>query len=65
MDIPFTVFIIHKGSTSTGSVLKLSKAVLRGFNTLKKERVFPLIGYYGDHHLYNQVTRVTDFANRK
>jgi len=51
----FTVFTIHKGSTSTGSVIKFSKAVLRAFNTQRKEEIFPLVGYYKDkkfYHLY-------------
>jgi glycosyltransferase involved in cell wall biosynthesis len=64
VDTPFTVFIIHKGSTSTGSVLRLSKAFLRGFNTLKRERVFPLIGYYGDHFIYNQYERLVRGSQR-
>jgi glycosyltransferase involved in cell wall biosynthesis len=50
----FTVFIIHKGSTSTGNLLKFSKAVVRAFHTQRKERVFPLIGCYGDKVYYNQ-----------
>lgn len=64
VDTPFTVFIIHKGSTSTGSVLKLSQAFLRGFNTLRKERVFPLIGCYGDHFIYNQYERIAGTGRR-
>lgn len=58
VDTPFTVFIIHKGSTSTGSPLKLTRALFRGFNTLRKERVLPLVGYYGDHFLYNHYERI-------
>ena len=48
----FTVFIIHDGSTSTGNILQFSKAILRGFNTLQREKVFPFIGYYEDRELY-------------
>ena len=54
----FTVFIIHKGSTSTGSLLKFSKAILRAFNTLRKEKIFPLVGYYEEmifFHLYKKI----------
>jgi len=54
VDDEYTVFIIHKGSTSTGSFLKFSKAVMRAFNTQRKEKVFPLIGYYADKRFYNQ-----------
>ncbi|RLE00589.1 MAG: hypothetical protein DRJ13_08260, partial [Bacteroidetes bacterium] len=56
----FTVFIIHKGSTSTGSLLKFSKAIQRAFKTQRKERVFPLIGYYEDNNIYCQIKRITN-----
>lgn len=52
LDEEFTVFIIHEGSTSTGNILKFSKAILRAFHTQKKEKVFPLIGYYPDNDFY-------------
>jgi hypothetical protein len=52
VDDEFTVFIIHKGSTSTGSVLKFSKAILRAFHTQRKEKVLPLLGYYPDNRAY-------------
>lgn len=55
----FTVFIIHKGSTSTGSFIKFSKAILRAFKTQRKERIFPLIGYYEDNNIYYQFKRIT------
>ncbi len=55
----FTVFIIHKGSTSTGSLIKFSKAVLRAFKTQRKEKIFPLIGYYEDNNIYYQFKRIT------
>jgi glycosyltransferase involved in cell wall biosynthesis len=42
----FTVFIIHKGSTSTGNIKQFLKALNRGINTLRDEKVFPIIGYY-------------------
>jgi len=48
----YTVFIIHKGSTSTGSILKFAKAVIRAFRTQRKERVFPVIGHYADKRVY-------------
>lgn len=48
----YTVFVIHKGSTSTGSVLKFAKALIRAFRTQRKEKVFPLIGYYADKPFY-------------
>ena len=52
IDDEFTVFIIHKGSTSTGSILKFAKAVIRAFRTQRKEKVFPLIGYYSEKRVY-------------
>ena len=52
VDDEFTVFIIHKGSTSTGSLLKFSKAILRAFHTQNKEKVFPLLGYYPENRAY-------------
>lgn len=54
----FTVFIIHKGSTSTGSLIKFSKAVLRAFHTQRKEKVFPLLGYYEDKDFYKQYKKI-------
>ncbi|MBW6441467.1 glycosyltransferase [Patescibacteria group bacterium] len=50
----FTVFIIHKGSTSTGDLYQFSKAILRAFNTQHKEKVIPIIGSYGDAALYRK-----------
>ena len=52
VDDEYTVFIIHKGSTSTGSLPKFGKAILRGFHTQRKEKVFPLLGSYGDNRVY-------------
>jgi glycosyltransferase involved in cell wall biosynthesis len=54
IDDEYTVFIIHKGSTSTGSFLKFSKAVMRAFKTQRKEKVFPIIGHYADKGFYIQ-----------
>lgn len=58
VDDQFTVFIIHCGSTSTGSVIKLSKALLRGVNTLRKEKIIPIVGYYQDHPVYDQYRKI-------
>lgn len=54
IDDAYTVFVIHKGSTSTGSPLKFSKAILRALHTLQKEKVFPFVGYYADKKAYKQ-----------
>jgi len=54
----FTVFIIHKGSTSTGSLIKFSKAVLRAFNTQHKEKIFPFIGSYDDKGFYKKYKKI-------
>jgi len=58
VDDKFTVFIIHSGSTSTGSVFKLSKALLRGVNTLRKEKIIPIVGYYEDHPVYDRYRKI-------
>jgi len=58
LDDQFTVFIIHSGSTSTGNLLKFSKAVLRAFRTQKKEGIFPLIGYYRDKGFYKKYQKI-------
>jgi len=49
----FTVFIINRGSTSTGSPYKLLKAVLRAFRSQRKEKVFPMVGYYEEKKIFN------------
>jgi glycosyltransferase involved in cell wall biosynthesis len=54
----FTVFIIHKGSTSTGSLIKFSKAVLRAFRTQRKEKILPVIGYYENNIFFNQFLKL-------
>jgi len=64
VDDEFTVFIIHKGSTSTGSFLKFSKAILRAFHTQSKEKVFPLIGYYPDNQTYIDAKAFLDEVTR-
>ena len=56
----FTVFIIHNGSTSTGSFIKFSKAILRAFKTQRKEKIFPILGYYEDNNIYCQIKRITN-----
>jgi len=60
VDDEFAVFIIHKGSTSTGSLIKFSKAILRAFKTQRKEKIFPLIGYYEDHNFYYQYKKIVE-----
>lgn len=54
----FTVFIIHKGSTSTGNVFKLLQAVRRAFHTQRKEHVLPLVGYYQERKSYQSAKGV-------
>ena len=54
----FCVFIIHKGSTSTGSVFKLLKAVRRAFHTQHKEHVLPLVGRYEERRGYRRLQGV-------
>lgn len=54
VDDEFTVFTIHKGSTSTGSFSKFFKAVMRAFHTQRKEKVFPVIGYYAEKRFYTR-----------
>ncbi len=51
----FTVFIIHKGSTSTGNVFKLLQAIRRAFHTQRKEHVLPLVGYYEERKSYQSM----------
>lgn len=50
----FTVFIIHKGSTSTGNVFKLMKAMRRAFHTQRKEHILPLLGYYSEKNYFKR-----------
>jgi glycosyltransferase involved in cell wall biosynthesis len=51
----FCVFIIHKGSTSTGNVFRLMKAVRRAFHTQRKEHVLPIVGYYQERRSYRSL----------
>ena len=51
----FTVFIIHKGSTSTGNIFKLLKAVGRAYNTQRKEHIVPILGYYSEKNYFKQI----------
>lgn len=51
----FTVFIIHKGSTSTGSIFKFLKAIGRAYHTQRKEKVLPLLGHYKEKGYYKQL----------
>ena len=51
----FTVFIIHKGSTSTGNIIKLLKAVGRAYNTQRKEHIVPILGYYSEKNYFKQI----------
>ncbi len=51
----FTVFIIHKGSTSTGSLFKFFKAIRRAYHTQRKEKVLPLLGHYKDKRYYKRL----------
>jgi hypothetical protein len=52
IDDEFAVFIIHKGSTSTGNIFKLMKAFRRAFRTQNKEHVLPFLGYYQEKKSY-------------
>lgn len=50
----FTVFIIHKGSTSTGNVFKLMKAMRRAFHAQRNLQIIPVLGYYRDKNYYKR-----------
>lgn len=52
IDEEFAVFIIHKGSTSTGNIFKLMKAFRRAFRTQNREHVLPFLGYYREKKSY-------------
>jgi len=60
----YTVFIIHKGSTSTGSIFKLLKALARAFHTQRKENVLPFLGHYTEKRYYKKlkvfIKKITD-----
>ena len=54
----YTVFIIHKGSRSTGSLIKFSKALFRAYHTQRKVKIFPLVGYYEEKRSYIQAKKI-------
>jgi len=62
VDDPFTVFIVHAGSTSTGSVFKFMQALSRGVNTLKKEKIIPIVGYYEEHPVYDGYRKISNLV---
>jgi glycosyltransferase involved in cell wall biosynthesis len=64
VDDEFTVFIIHKGSTSTGSLYKFSKALMRAFHTQRKEKVLPLVGNVTEKQSYKQLMMLIKRFNR-
>ncbi len=66
----FTAFIIHKGSTSTGNVFKLLRAMGRAFHTQRNERIFPILGYYSEKSYFkyiefirNKISNLTSILN--
>jgi glycosyltransferase involved in cell wall biosynthesis len=60
----FTVFIIHKGSTSTGNIFRFAKAVLRAFHTQREEKVIPLIGHYPEKKGYQRYRKALRSVRR-
>lgn len=54
----FTVFIIHKDSTSTGNVFKLMKAMRRALHTQRNQHIFPLLGYYREKNYYRSLLSI-------
>ena len=60
----FTVFIIHKGSTSNGNIFRFSKAVMRAFHTQHEEKVFPLLGYYSNKPYYRNYRKFVKIFKR-
>ena len=61
----FTVFIIHEGSTSTGNVRQFLKALNRGINTLRDEKVFPIIGYYVRSSVFKYYQKLMGFFSKQ
>jgi glycosyltransferase len=57
----FTVFVINKGSTSTGNVFKFMKALSRGFRSQRKEKVLPMIGYYEEKKIFSFYQKLIQF----
>lgn len=51
----FCVFIIHKGSTSTGNVFKFLKALRRAYYTQRREHILPILGYYQEKNYYKHL----------
>jgi len=54
----FTVFIIHNGSTSTGNIFKLMKAMRRAFHAQKNLQIIPLLGYYREKNYYRRLLSI-------
>ena len=54
----FAVFIIHKGSTSTGNIFKLMKALSRGFHAQRKVDILPFLGYYKEKKGYMKYKKI-------
>lgn len=54
----YTAFIIHKGSRSTGNLIKFSKALSRAFRTQRKVKILPLVGYYEQKKAYIKAKRI-------
>ncbi len=52
----FTVFIINKNSTSTGSLLNFMHAIKESFDTKRREKVALLIGSYEERKFYKRYT---------
>lgn len=61
----FTVFVIHKGSTSTGNIGQFLKAINRGFNTLHSEKVLPIIGYYVRSSVFKYYEKLMGFFSKQ
>ena len=61
----FTVFIIHKGSTSTGNIRQFYKAIRRGYRTLHHEKVLPVIGYYVQSSVFKQFQKLMGYFSKE
>lgn|GEM_PF-420125 len=57
VDDTFTVFIIHKGSTSTGSPLSLTRGIIECYKTLGTEKILPLIKEQKNRRVYKVTMR--------
>lgn len=51
----FCVFIIHKGSTSTGNLFRFLKAIRRAYYTQRREHILPILGYYQEKNYYKNL----------